>query len=101
MDTFNLSGNCALITGAAGLLGYEHASALLEVGSRVVITDINQQALSITYLQLKKEFPRSIVIKQAMDVTCKKSIEMAKNNLIDKHEYQIFVYNLLLPLSGF
>lgn len=38
---FDLSGKYALITGAAGLLGIEHAFALLECNSNLVLTDID------------------------------------------------------------
>ena len=44
-EKFNLSGKTALITGAAGLLGSEHATALLESGATVVITDISNDNL--------------------------------------------------------
>ena len=41
-EKFDLTGRTALITGSAGLLGLEHASALLESGATVVLTDINE-----------------------------------------------------------
>lgn len=43
---FNLTGKTALITGAAGLLGRQHAAALLESGASVVLTDISEGALA-------------------------------------------------------
>lgn len=43
---FDLSGKTALITGAAGLLGCEHATALLESGATVVLTDISMAGLT-------------------------------------------------------
>lgn len=43
---FDLTGKTALITGAAGLLGRQHAAALLESGASVVLTDIGEDALA-------------------------------------------------------
>ena len=45
---FDISGRVALITGGAGLLGIKHASALLEIGATVFLTDINLLELEKT-----------------------------------------------------
>ena len=45
LQNFDLSGKTALITGGAGLLGLEHAAALLEINAEVVLTDLNENAL--------------------------------------------------------
>ena len=51
-DKFDLTGKVALITGAAGLLGSEHASALLARGATVVITDISNDNLKKLHQQI-------------------------------------------------
>lgn len=45
-EKFDLTGKVALITGAAGLLGIEHAAALLDCGATIVLTDIGERELS-------------------------------------------------------
>src|SRR5262249_16224418 len=40
-DLFRLDGQVAIVTGAAGLLGEQHALALAESGAHVVLTDLN------------------------------------------------------------
>ena len=40
-DLYDLTGKTALITGGAGLLGEEHSRALLDIGAKIIITDIN------------------------------------------------------------
>jgi NAD(P)-dependent dehydrogenase (short-subunit alcohol dehydrogenase family) len=40
-DLFRLDGKLAIVTGAAGLLGEQHAIALSNVGANVVLTDVN------------------------------------------------------------
>ena len=53
LPKFNLSGKWALITGGAGLLGKEHAAALLEIGAKVVLWDVNKENLISYALGLK------------------------------------------------
>ena len=43
IKNFDLSKKTALITGAGGLLGFEHAFALLDIGSNVILTDISEK----------------------------------------------------------
>ncbi len=68
-EKFNLSGKTALITGAAGLLGLEHAAALLESGARVVLTDIGEAALLSAHTGLAQSFDTTKIITKVMDVT--------------------------------
>ena len=55
-EKFNLKGRHALITGGGGLLGIEHASALLESNASVVITDISESALSKAKKKIRVSF---------------------------------------------
>ena len=68
-EKFNLSGKTALITGAAGLLGIEHAAALLESGAQVVLTDIGESALQSAHTNLAQNFEGTKIITKVMDVT--------------------------------
>lgn len=68
-EKFKLSGKTALITGAAGLLGIEHAAALLESGARVVLTDIGEAALLSAHTSLAQSFDTTKIITKVMDVT--------------------------------
>jgi NAD(P)-dependent dehydrogenase (short-subunit alcohol dehydrogenase family) len=67
--TFSLIGKWALITGGAGLLGIEHARALLTVGADIVIWDINEKALLETHELLEKEFSGQRISSQVVDIT--------------------------------
>ena len=68
-EKFDLTGKTALITGAAGLLGIEHAAALLESGSTVVLTDMSAAALDIAEQHLGEHYDRSRIVSAVMDVT--------------------------------
>jgi NAD(P)-dependent dehydrogenase (short-subunit alcohol dehydrogenase family) len=74
LKKFNLKNKEALITGAGGLLGYEHAHALLEVGAKVFLADINLKSLKNSYEKLIKIFPKNKVFKIKIDVTSEKSV---------------------------
>lgn len=89
---FKLNNQFALITGAGGLLGYEHAKALLECGAKVVLTDINLQSLKKNFNLLKKDFTNNKILKIKMDVTSENSIIHCKNMLKKK---KIFISILI------
>ena len=84
MKKFNLKDQFALITGASGLLGYEHAKALLEVNANVIITDIKMKTLEKNLKKLKKSYPLKNIIKQRLDVTKESSVLRCKKYLDKK-----------------
>ncbi len=75
-EKFDLSGKTALITGSAGLLGLEHAAALLESGATVVLTDIGHSALASATTTLEQNFDPQKIITVVMDVS--KAAEVRK-----------------------
>lgn len=81
LNKFNLNGKCALITGGAGLLGIEHADALLEVGAKVVLTDINLESLNEAKLNLSKKYSSSFIDVMLMDVTNIDSMRKVSNQI--------------------
>jgi NAD(P)-dependent dehydrogenase (short-subunit alcohol dehydrogenase family) len=80
-EKFQLTDRTALITGAAGLLGYEHAAALLECGATVVLTDIDAQTLRSSKLQLEQRFDSENIVVKIMDVTRAESIRQVSSDL--------------------
>lgn len=80
-NKFNLDGRNALITGAAGLLGKQHATALLEMGANVVLTDVNVADLDKTKAALINSYPEQKIVGLFMDVTSSESIEKVQGSL--------------------
>ncbi len=73
---FRIDGRVALITGAAGLMGFEHAQALLGIGARVVLTDIDAGTLDAARQRLAAEHDPARIACFRMDVTAEPDIEV-------------------------
>jgi len=71
-DMFRLDGQVAIVTGAAGLLGRQHALALSNFGANVVLTDVNVEACEQFTKSLAAEGPIQAIALQ-VDVTKKSS----------------------------
>ena len=78
---FDLSEKTALITGAAGLLGIEHATALLQSGATVVLTDVSKTLLVVARESLIREADASRVLTNVMDVSRPDSIRTVAQEL--------------------
>lgn len=78
---FDLSGKTALITGAAGLLGVEHAAALLANGATVVLTDISEAALTSARDSLIRNADAARVLVRTMNVAQPQAIAATAEEL--------------------
>ena len=78
---FDLSGKSALITGGAGLLGKEHALALLEVGANVVLWDVNKENLMRVTDELTRDFSGQSVIMSVVDISKEEEVNRAYKEL--------------------
>lgn len=67
-DLFCLDGKTAFITGGAGLLGQQHAKALMQIGANVILCDINQQALFEAKERLSSLYPVEVSVCE-LDIT--------------------------------
>ena len=76
---FDLSGRIAIITGGAGLLGFQHASAVAEAGGTPIIVDIDEKTAKEKSKIISDNYNvKSIGIRT--DIT----IESDVKNLLDK-----------------
>ncbi len=66
---FDLCGRTALITGAGGLLGPQHAIALAENGANVVLADINLAGAQRAAEEVRKTVPGADAAALLLDVT--------------------------------
>jgi NAD(P)-dependent dehydrogenase (short-subunit alcohol dehydrogenase family) len=80
LEKFDLTGRNALITGGAGLLGTEHARAILCANGNVILWDLDSELLSKTSSKLESEFGENRIFSEVIDATDECQIE----NSIDK-----------------
>lgn len=81
LPKFDLSGKSALITGGAGLLGKEHALALLEVGANVVLWDVDKENLMRVTNELGKDFSKQSVTMSVVDISKEEEVDNAYKKL--------------------
>ena len=90
---YDLKGKTALITGAAGLLGKEHAAALAALGATVVLTDISKNNLQNVAQKLKTEFSEEQIQTYVMDVTSITSIKSVQEQVNNNGQIDILINN--------
>ena len=76
-----MNNRVALITGAAGLLGRQHAIALLELNFKVILVDINKKELSKTGNYLKKKFSKSSITLFKADISKESEVLKIKKKI--------------------
>lgn len=98
-DLFDLTDKRAVITGGAGLLGVEHAAALIEKNCSVELWDLSQDALKKAASRLASEFDSPSVSYRCVDITVEKEITDALIGMT--HNIDILINNAALnPTFG-
>jgi NAD(P)-dependent dehydrogenase (short-subunit alcohol dehydrogenase family) len=78
MSCFDLTDKVAIVTGALGLLGREHCAALAAAGARLLLTDLNADALSVLAARLREAGARDAV-GVAADITNEADVEALRD----------------------
>jgi len=90
-----VEGKVALVTGAASGLGLASSKKLIQEGARVILTDINQEALNDVKEHLK-EFSETQFSTEYLDVTSEESWQ----EIIEKVELEYGKINVLINSAG-
>jgi len=82
---FLLTDRVAVITGGGGLLGRQHAMALLELQAIVVLTDISAGDLVLAKKEVESHQYAGQCFIEQMDVSSKESILRVSDKILRKH----------------
>ncbi len=86
--------NYAIITGAAGLLGYFHAEALAERDINLILIDLNGKNLKKISKILKKKYKKLNIIYKVVDITNESKIQKFFRELkIKKIRFKYLINN--------
>ncbi len=77
---FDLAGKVAVVTGGAGLLGMQHAEALIAIGANVYVADINENAAKEVSTRLGRQ-----ALPLALDVANPESVDAALQYVLSRH----------------
>jgi len=91
IDLFDLQSRYVLITGAAGLLGEQHALAVAEANGIPILVDISEDRLNNLSVKIKKQFQVESLLF-VCDITEEVELLKLKENLIKN---QINLYGLI------
>jgi len=80
---FDLHGRVAIITGGAGMLGYQHGSILAAADAHVVLLDLATANPQARAQQIADQYgPEALGI--SCDITSESSLEIARENILEK-----------------
>lgn len=83
-NLFDLNGRVAVITGGGGMLGYQHAVTVADLGGIPVLLDINAQALASNRTRLQDELgvdPLCLTV----DITDVDAVSAACSTVLEQH----------------
>jgi len=83
LSKYSLIGKNILVTGGAGLLGEEHARAVLESGANLIITDIDKIKLDTLTSNLLHEYSQSNIASYILDVSQESNIIEVSNKILE------------------
>lgn len=86
IDRYKIKDKVVIITGGAGLLGYNHASAVIDGEGIAVLLDISQEAIDFAITKLKEEYGDDVkAVGMTCDITKRDSLETVCSELLEKY----------------
>ncbi|MEG1876541.1 MAG: SDR family oxidoreductase [Lachnospiraceae bacterium] len=85
LEKFKLDNRIAIITGGGGLLGSNHAEAILDAGGIPILLDISQESLEHTKEKLQENHKQGVVETFCVDITSREALLRVGNALLEKY----------------
>ena len=99
-NLFDLTGQVAIITGGAGMLGMQHAAAIAGAGGHVVIADLSREAVNTSASEITRTYQVEALGVQA-DVTAKPQVDAMVAAVLQKFgRVDILINNAALTVKG-
>ena len=99
-NLFDLTGQVAIITGGAGMLGMQHAAAIAGAGGHAVIADLSREAVDLSARQISGTYQVEALGVQ-VDVTSKNQVEAMVASAAKKFgRVDILINNAALTVKG-
>ena len=74
-----------IITGAGGLLGFQHSLALARINIGLVLVDINSSKIENCKKKILKQFPSAKVINYVCDISNEREVILLKKKILKKN----------------
>lgn len=85
LDKFSIAGKVCIITGGAGLLGRQHAIAVLEGGGIPVLLDISEETLVYAKKYLMNNYLDSQIQIYKADITNESELKFVRKQLLSQY----------------
>lgn len=85
LEKFSIKSKVCIITGGAGLLGLQHAKAVLEGEGIPVLLDISEEALQRARNLLEGEYPNTKIGIYKVDITNESELEKTRESLLKEY----------------
>lgn len=83
-DLMSLRGRAALVTGAAGHIGFEIAQALAEAGASIALSDLNAEKLAEKQVLLKKQ-TNNVISTHCIELSNESALKELPQTVFDMH----------------
>lgn len=85
MNFFDIENKVILVTGAFGLIGKEISRGFLSQGAKVILADLNKNAIPALETELKADFPQGQYLLCELDITRDDSISACLETVISAY----------------